>query len=108
MNVHHAPTTMTESHERHGYARLQGRWLLLARGLWITLVVLTLLSVSENTTYAVDDPLTGERCVLRLHRPGYHPRIAVESDSARQVRAIGLPLPALTPARQFGLNNTSI
>ncbi len=42
MNVEHAPTEMTESHERHSSARLHGRWLLLARGLWITLVVLTL------------------------------------------------------------------
>ena len=42
MNVQHAPTEMTENCERHIYARLQGRWLLLARGLWITLVVLTL------------------------------------------------------------------
>ncbi len=42
MNVQHAPIEMTESRERHSYARLHGRWLLLARGLWITLVVLTL------------------------------------------------------------------
>ncbi len=42
MNVENAPTGVTESRERHSYARLYGRWLLLARGLWITLVVLTL------------------------------------------------------------------
>jgi hypothetical protein len=42
MNVQHAPTEVTESRERHSSARLQGRWLLLARGTWITLVVLTL------------------------------------------------------------------
>src|SRR6266487_2740350 len=42
MNVHHAPTAMTESHERHSSARLQGRWLLLARGVWLALVILTL------------------------------------------------------------------
>jgi hypothetical protein len=42
MDVQHAPTEVTESRERHNYARLQGRWLLLARGGWITLVVLTL------------------------------------------------------------------
>src|SRR5712691_13452262 len=42
MNVEHAPAAMTESRESHSYARLQGRWLLLARGIWITLVVLTL------------------------------------------------------------------
>jgi hypothetical protein len=42
MNVHHAPAAVTESRERHSSARLQGRWLLLARGVWIALVVLTL------------------------------------------------------------------
>jgi hypothetical protein len=42
MNVQHAPTTMTESGEPRNYARLHGRWLILARGLWITLVVLSL------------------------------------------------------------------
>lgn len=42
MNVQHMPTAVTESRERHSYARLQGRLLLLARGLWLTLVVLTL------------------------------------------------------------------
>jgi hypothetical protein len=42
MNVQHAPTIVTESRERHNYARLQGRWLLLARVGWVALVVLTL------------------------------------------------------------------
>src|SRR5947209_6000951 len=42
MNVQHAPTAITESRERHTYARVPGRWLLLARGSWIALVVLTL------------------------------------------------------------------
>src|SRR5260221_13088951 len=36
------PPEMTESREQHSYARLHGRWLLLARGVWITLVILTL------------------------------------------------------------------
>jgi hypothetical protein len=42
MNVGHAPTAMTESRERHSYARVPGRWLLLARVGWVALVVLTL------------------------------------------------------------------
>jgi hypothetical protein len=42
MNGEHAPTAMTESREQHSYARLHGRWIMLARGIWITLVVLTL------------------------------------------------------------------
>lgn len=43
---------------------------------------LTLLNVSENATYAVDDPSTGERTVLRVHRHGYHDRAAIESELA--------------------------
>src|SRR5215471_6153033 len=42
MNVQHAPTVVTESRERHSSARLQGRWLVLARAGWVALVVLTL------------------------------------------------------------------
>ena len=30
-----------------------------------------LCNVSENHTYRVDDPETGRRYALRLHRPGY-------------------------------------
>jgi Ser/Thr protein kinase RdoA (MazF antagonist) len=43
---------------------------------------LTLLNISENATYAVDDPATGVRSVLRVHRPGYHTRTAIESELA--------------------------
>jgi len=42
MNVEHGPAAMTESREPHSYARLQGRWLLLARGAWLVVVLLTL------------------------------------------------------------------
>jgi Ser/Thr protein kinase RdoA (MazF antagonist) len=41
---------------------------------------LTLLNISENATYAVDDPQTGRRTVLRLHRRGYHNRAAISSE----------------------------
>lgn len=41
---------------------------------------LTLLNVSENATFAVDDPATGSRSVLRVHRPGYHTFAAIESE----------------------------
>jgi Ser/Thr protein kinase RdoA (MazF antagonist) len=44
--------------------------------------VLTLLNVSENATYAVDDPATGERTVLRVHRHGYHDGPEIESELA--------------------------
>ena len=62
---------------------------------------LTLLTISENATYAVDDPAVG-RSVLRVHRPGYHAREAVESELAwiEALRADGVvATPAVLPAR---------
>jgi Ser/Thr protein kinase RdoA (MazF antagonist) len=41
---------------------------------------LTLLNISENATYRVDDPITGGCSVLRLHRPDYHSRDDIESE----------------------------
>jgi Ser/Thr protein kinase RdoA (MazF antagonist) len=62
---------------------------------------LTLLNVSENATYAVDDPATGERTVLRLHRRGYHDEVAIGSELA-WLDAIrnetGLRTPRVLPA----------
>lgn len=43
---------------------------------------LTLLNISENATYAVDNPATGARTVLRVHRHGYHDRAEIESELA--------------------------
>ena len=56
----------------------------------------TLLNVSENATYRVDDPLTGARSVMRVHRLGYHRRAAVRSElewmtSLREAGAILAP-----------------
>src|SRR5258706_13463262 len=44
MNLHHAATQITSSHERHHEAdtQLHGRLLLLARIVWFALVALTL------------------------------------------------------------------
>ena len=61
---------------------------------------LTLLNISENATYAVDDPGAG-RSALRVHRPGYHSRAAVESelawiDSLRRDGVVATP--AVLPA----------
>src|SRR5205823_1232298 len=42
MNVRQAPEPITESREQQSFARVPGRWILLARALWITLLVLTL------------------------------------------------------------------
>ena len=63
---------------------------------------LQLLNISENATYRVDDPDTGERSVLRVHRPGYHSLAAIRSELAwihalRQDAVVSTPpaLPAL-------------
>lgn len=44
MNLHHAATHIPSSHERQQEAdtRLHGRWLLIARGAWVSVVLLTL------------------------------------------------------------------
>jgi Ser/Thr protein kinase RdoA (MazF antagonist) len=41
---------------------------------------LTLLNVSENATFAVDDPVSGRRTVLRIHRHGYHDAAEIASE----------------------------
>jgi Ser/Thr protein kinase RdoA (MazF antagonist) len=43
---------------------------------------LTLLNISENATYRVDDPGAAEPLILRVHRTGYHTRDAVRSELA--------------------------
>ncbi len=43
---------------------------------------LTLLSLSENATYRVDDAAEGRVAVLRVHRTGYHAAGAVQSELA--------------------------
>ncbi len=43
-----------------------------------------LINVSENATYRVDDPVTGKKWALRVHREGYHSRSAIASELAWQ------------------------
>jgi Ser/Thr protein kinase RdoA (MazF antagonist) len=66
---------------------------------------LTLISVSENLTYRVDDPSTDRRAILRVHRLGYHSHEAVLSElrwmtSLRESGAIHAP--AVIPTRDGG------
>src|ERR1700693_6556891 len=72
MNVQHAPTTMTDSREQHNYAHVHGRWLLLARGLWLTLVVFTsgifFGSLSEYMT-PLQTPCAGTACGFQQLTP---------------------------------------
>ena len=74
---------------------------------------LTLLNISENATYAVDDPTTGERTVLRLHRPSYHTTDAIRSELAwvESLRAAGVvatcrPIP--TPDGRFVVTSSHL
>jgi len=58
---------------------------------------LSLLSLSENATYRVDDPQNGRTAVLRVHRTGYHPPGAVASELA-WLQALRRDEGLLTPA----------
>ncbi|MCT9929277.1 phosphotransferase [Planotetraspora sp. A-T 1434] len=60
----------------------------------------TLISVSENATFAVED--SGSRTILRVHRLGYHTLDAIvsELDWLEALRAeAGIRTPAVIPAR---------
>jgi Ser/Thr protein kinase RdoA (MazF antagonist) len=61
----------------------------------------TLLNISENATYAVEEP-DGVRSVIRVHRPGYHSTAAIESELAwiealRAERVVHTPAVIPTP-----------
>jgi Ser/Thr protein kinase RdoA (MazF antagonist) len=61
-----------------------------------------LITVSENATYRVTDPAGSVRAVLRVHRLGYHPPGAIESelawlDALRE--EAGVRTPRVLPAR---------
>jgi len=73
MNIQHPATAITENRERYSYARLHGRWLLLARGLWITLVILTLtIFFASLPTYMaqLQTPCVGAACIYQQLTPG--------------------------------------
>jgi len=73
MNGQHAPIEVTESRERHGSARLHGRWLLLARLGWVALVVLTLGIFGASLPVYIaqlQTPCTGSACQYQQLTPG--------------------------------------
>ncbi len=85
MNVQHVPTEATESRERHGSARLQGRWLLLARVGWLALVILTLAIFGASLPAylaQLQTPCAGSACGFQQLTPG----------QAETLRGIGLSL----------------
>lgn len=59
-----------------------------------------MINLSENSTYLIEDPRTGRRGILRVHRENYHPLGAIESELA-WVRAVrqdsGIPTPVVVP-----------
>ncbi len=58
---------------------------------------ISLLSLSENATYRIDDPAAERTAVLRVHRTGYHPPGAIESELA-WLQALRADEGLLTPA----------
>lgn len=58
----------------------------------------SLINLSENATYKVDDPASGRRFALRVHRDGYHSTNAIASELAwlqalRQDGVVITPVP---------------
>lgn len=53
-----------------------GRWGMTAGS------TITLLNVSENVTFRLDDPRNGRRIVLRVHRLGYHEPDEIQAELA--------------------------
>ena len=41
-----------------------------------------LINISENATYRVEDPVSGKKWALRVHREGYHSKTAIASEHA--------------------------
>src|SRR5260370_16193976 len=98
MNVEHAPTASTESRERHSSARLQGRWLLLARGVWLTLVVLTLAIFFASLPVCLallQTPCAGAACWSQQLTPG---QVGVLKGIGLSIGAYAAYTVALTPA----------
>lgn len=57
----------------------------------------TLINISENATYRLDDPASGQRWAMRIHREGYHSPTAIASELAwlaalREANAATVPI----------------
>jgi Ser/Thr protein kinase RdoA (MazF antagonist) len=62
----------------------------------------TLINYTENSTYRVDDPASGNRFIFRIYRVGYHDLQAIESELAWMSalrRDAGVQTPEIVPAR---------
>jgi len=74
MNDLHDPSVVTRL--ARGVAPLLTGWGMPADSR------VTLLAMSENVTFRVDDARTGRALALRVHRPGYHTRAEILSELA--------------------------
>ena len=64
--------------------------------------VARLINLSENATYRVDDPASGGKWALRIHRVGYHSRTAIASELAWQAAlksSAAIVTPSAIPGR---------
>ena len=62
----------------------------------------TMINLSENATYRIDDPDSGGKTILRIHRVGYHSYAAINSElqwMAALRRDAGMETPEAIPAR---------
>jgi Ser/Thr protein kinase RdoA (MazF antagonist) len=62
----------------------------------------TMINLSENATYRIDDPESGGKTILRIHRVGYHSYAAINSElqwMAALRRDAGMETPEAIPAR---------
>lgn len=87
MNVDAAPPGMPASRERHNATRLRGRWRLLARGVWVTVVVCTLGACFASLPVylaQLHTPCAGSACSFQQLTP----------DQVGALNALGLPLSA--------------
>jgi len=92
---------------RQGAESLVGEWGLPSE------TEVKLLTISENATFLAENPETGDRVILRVHRPGYHTHAEIESELAwiADLRGKGVvdtpaPLPTLGGSylAGFGMN----
>ena len=84
-----------------------GRALRAARAGWDVPpgAVATLINVSENLTYRIE--AGAWRRILRVHRPGYHSRIAIESELA-WLAAVGAQTSLSVPTAMPGLDGRPV
>lgn len=70
-------------------------------------VTVSLINVSENATYRVDDAATGSKWALRVHREGYHSRTGIASELAWLI-ALKQSGAAITPTPIPGIDGELI